>query len=131
MGLLVLKFFSILPESWQLLVATLEGMLATHVAEGSPPHRLGYVEQGSKMHRLQSRCHASPQLLIHSLPVLHCCRGCLQLMGRHMEGNMYLAQPPLVTWGEHNSTLTHYTETASESVWERWWMRYRHWGFNW
>jgi hypothetical protein len=55
----------------------------------------------------------------------------VQLMGRHFEGHMYLAQPPMVTWGEHNSTLSHYTEAARESKWEQWWMRYRHMGINW
>lgn len=53
-------------------------------------------------------------------------------MGRHFEGHMYLAQPPMVTWGELKSTLNaHYTEAASDSKWEQWWMRYRHMGISW
>jgi len=49
----------------------------------------------------------------------------LQLMARHFEGNMYLAQPPLVQYGNLPTTLSsHYTEPETDNWWERLWIRY-------
>lgn len=49
----------------------------------------------------------------------------LLLMARHFEGNMYLAQPPLVQYGNLPTTLSsHYTEPETDNWWERLWIRY-------
>lgn len=51
----------------------------------------------------------------------------LLLMARHMEGSMYIADPPLVGLAGFESTLNaHYASAPRTTWWERLWMKYKH-----
>jgi hypothetical protein len=46
------------------------------------------------------------------------------MMGRHFESNQYAARPPLITFSNLPTTLSHYTDPVTESYWEAKWMKY-------